>query len=191
MKTYFRALIILAILLTTIGLAGNGVAWTQTGRQDEPSVQGQDGLPLTVVQDDDDEKGTVKPPPRKAKTCKKGNYSLGGVALIKVKRLAHDYCLTASLRKWNKDTGKIPPGAGNILADITDLQFFHRHRRIGTLPESKGIVQICYAVPPGKHAQIYFREYGKKEWKPLLTTFNKGMVCAPAQVSGSYALIGS
>lgn len=192
MKAYFRIFMILAVLLGLVGLARNEVAWAQPGTKSDPSVQAQDGFPTTVVQDDDDEeeKGTVHPPKKKVKTCKTGTFSVGGVAVLKVKRLAHNYCVTASLRKGSKDSGSIPAGAGSILAAITDVQFFYRNHRIGTLPASKGAVEICYAVPPGKQAQIYFREYGKKEWKPLVTSFKKGMACAPAQISGSYALIG-
>jgi hypothetical protein len=188
-----RVIILVSVLLGTIGLAQRQVAWAGPSTEDEQAARLQSFSPASLQDgdDDDDDDGTVKPPRRKARICKSGNYSLGGVVVIHVKRLAHDYCLTAALRKSRKDPGRIPAGAGGILADITDVQFLHRHRRIGTLPASKGVVEICYAIPPGKQGQMYFREYGKKDWKPLITTFVKGMACAPAQVSGSYALIGS
>jgi hypothetical protein len=190
MGKIFRVIILIAVLLGTIGLAQKQIAWAQPATEDGQAAPLEAVSFTALTDDDDDDDGSVKTPPRKAKTCKKGNYALGGVAVLKVKRLAHDYCVTASLRKRSKDTGIIPAGAGTILADVTDVQFFYRHHRIGVLPDSKGKVEICYAIPPGKQGQIYFREYGKKEWKPMLTTFDKSMACAPAQVSGSYALIG-
>jgi hypothetical protein len=132
--------------------------------------------------DSDQKGGTVKPPPGTTKTCKTGNYSLGGVSVVRVHRLAPDYCLTATLRKRD-DTN-------SLLANITDIQFYYQNHAVGTLPDTDGDVDICYALPPGRPAQIYFRGYGSEEWLPLITTYTKHTACAPAQVSGSYALIG-
>lgn len=188
-----RVLILISVLLGTIGLAQHQAAWAGSSPRDEQPGP-LDALSPAALQEEDselDRGGTVKPPYHKERICKRGTYSLRGVSVVRVRRLAHDYCLTAALRKRNKDKGTIPAGAGRLLADVTDIQFFHRRHRIGVLPESKGIVEICYALPPGKHGQIYFRGYGEKDWQPLITTFVKRAACAPAQVSGSYALIGS
>ena len=187
-----RVIILISVLLGTIGLAQRQAAWAQSPARDEqPSGLDAFSPPALVEENSErDRGGTVKPPDHKERICKRGTYSLRGVAVVRVRRLARDYCLTAALRKRSKDKGTIPPGAGKLLADVTDIQFFHRHRRIGVLPESKGSVEICYALPPGKNGQLYFREYGKTDWKPLVTTFVKGAACAPAQISGSYALIG-
>ena len=181
-----RVILLIVVLAGTIGLAQRQVAWAQPADEEVQSAQSESISP-SVLQDNEAKGGTVKPPPGKAKICKKGNYPLGGVAIVRVHRLAHDYCLTASLRKRSNDTGNIP--SRRILADITDIQFFYQNHRIGTLPDSKGDVEICYALPPGKQAQIYFRGFGSEEWKPLITAVTKHTACARAQVSGSYALI--
>jgi hypothetical protein len=145
------------------------------------------------------EPGSVKPPPRFIKVCADGDFSVGGVAGLQVSELEPGYCLQAFL--WNRRFafGRIPEGAGNILAHITFLQIFHHGRLIQELPTEDGRVRICYAVPPGKQAQIYFYDFhrgrfakqsGKPAWEPLDTTVENGMACAPAQETGAYALIG-
>lgn len=181
MGKYIRVLILVVVLAGTIGLAQSQAVWAQPADEDLQSVQSESISPALLL-GGDEKGGTVKPPPGTTKTCKTGNYSLGGVSIVRVHRLAPDYCLTATLRKRD-DTN-------SILAKITDIQFFYQNQPIGTLPDSEGDVEICYALPPDTQAQIYFRGYGSEEWLPLITTYTKRTACAPAQVSGSYALIG-
>ena len=145
------------------------------------------------------EPGTVKPPPRVIRTCRNGNYSVGGVSGLKISELKPGYCVLAFL--WNQRFafGRIPDNAGGFLADITFVQIFHYGRLIQELPAEDGNIDICYAVPPGKQAQIYFFDFhrlhfgektGQLSWEPLETTVENGVACAPAQASGAYALIG-
>ena len=145
------------------------------------------------------EPGTVKPPPRVIKTCKDGNYSVGGVSGLIVSGLKPGYCLQAFLWNHRFAFGRIPDDAGKFLANITFLQIYHRGRIIQELPTADGNVEICYAVPPGKQATIYFYDFnrshfgkhtGQPSWEPLPTTVENGVACAPAQSTGAYALIG-
>ena len=187
-KKYFRVIIILAILLATVGLAQNGVAWAQPVTKNDPSVEAQGDLLMPPPQDDNHH-GTVHTPHDKIKVCKKGNYSVGGVSTLKVKRLARHYCVRASLRHRNETWGNIPAGAGTILADITLFQVIYKDHSVGHLPEEAGHVELCYAVPPGKNAKLYYLDK-KNVWKPMETTVKKGVACARVRASGYYALIG-
>jgi len=144
-------------------------------------------------------RGTVKPPPRVVRTCREGNYSVGGVSGLKVHRLERGYCLQAFLWKHFFPFGRIPDGAGKILAPITFIQYFRFSRFIHKVPDEDGDVEICYAVPADKEAKIYFYNFHgarfgdhnkKRSWEPLETTIENGMACAKAQTSGAYALIG-
>ncbi len=188
MTKHIRVSIMILVLLGILGLAQNSIAWAQPSAGPGSAVQDVSSAAQPYL-DSDNKGGTVKPPPDKAKICKAGNVSLGGVSVVRVIRLEPDYCLSATLRKPSKGTGSTP--AGRILANITDIQFFYQDQSIGTLPESGGVVEVCYALPPGAQAQLYFRGFGAEEWNPLITTYTKNRVCAPAQVSGSYALIGN
>jgi hypothetical protein len=183
-NTYLRAAMILVILLGTIGLARNGVAWAQPGTKNDLSLQEQDGGFTPLLRGDDD--GTVHPPPESIKVCRTGTFSVGGVSILKVKRLAPHYCLKASL--WHEPLGTIPPGAGKTLADITLFQVIYKNHLVKSLPAKDGHVELCYAVLPGKQVKLYFLE--KNVWKPMKTAVKEGLACARVETTGYYALIG-
>jgi hypothetical protein len=180
MKTDVRVLVLLAILAGMIGLARQGEALTPPGMASAVPAQAEAA---------GDDHGTVKPPPKKVKACRRGTYSVGGEAILKVKRLAPHYCVQASLRHRNEVWGNIPAGAGKILADLTLFQVIYKHHPVKSLPASDGHVELCYAVPPGKNAGLYYLDK-HHVWTPLETTFKKGAACARIRTSGYYALIG-
>jgi hypothetical protein len=96
------------------------------------------------------EPGTVKPPPGDITICEDGIHSVGGVSTLDVKDLAPGYCLVAFLRDHGFALGRIPDGAGTVLADITFLRVFYQGRLFYELPAEDGQVKICYAVPPAR-----------------------------------------
>lgn len=145
--------------------------------------------------------GTVRPPPTDIDICDPGTYSLGGISTMRVNRLADGYCLRAYL--WNNAfaIGRIPGGAGRILAEVTFLEFFFQDRFVYKydVPGERDSVQVCYVAPIGMQAKIYFWDFygakfgerrGKPTWTPLETTVTKGVACAVTQTSGAYVLIG-
>src|SRR5690606_22512049 len=114
---------------------------------------------------------TVKPPPPHILRCVSGIGSLSGVSTLSVRDLATGYCLAGFLRDHTFALGQIPPGAGQFLADITFLRIFYYGKLVSDLPEEDGRVRVCYAVPPGKQAQIYFIDFygsqpnGQSSWE--------------------------
>jgi hypothetical protein len=143
--------------------------------------------------------GTVRPPPPDVTICQDGLASVGGVSTLEVDNLSPGYCLAAFLRNRAFAVGRIPDGAGRVLANITFLRVFYNSNFVYDVPEADGDVQVCYAVPAGTQAQIYFFDFygpqfgertGQPEWEPLVTTVENGVACATAQTSGAYALIG-
>lgn len=145
--------------------------------------------------------GSVQPPPTDIDVCDPGIYPLGGISTLRVNRLADDYCLRAYL--WNNAfaIGRIPGGAGRILAEVTFIEYFFQDRFVYKydVPGEKDSIQTCYVVPIGMQAQIYFWDFfgarfgerrGKPGWEPLETTVTNGIACAVTQTSGAYALIG-
>lgn len=143
--------------------------------------------------------GTVKPPPPEVTVCDDGTASVGGVSTLHVNSLAPGYCLAASSRNNGIAVGRIPDGAGTVLANITFLRVFYNGSFVYQLPSANGQVQICYAIPAtATQFQIYFFDFygprtgggsGQPSWQPLETTVTDE-VCASAQTSGAYALIG-
>jgi hypothetical protein len=144
--------------------------------------------------------GTVKPPPPEVTICGNGVVSVGGVSTLQVNNLASGYCLAAFLRNEGFALGRIPDGAGTVLARITFLRVFYNGILVHDLPTQDGQVQICYYVDPEvEQAQIYFFDFygprtngrqGQPSWQPLETTVQGNIACAAAQSSGAYALIG-
>jgi hypothetical protein len=200
MKKYFRILISILVVLGLVLVARSQAAGAQLPSGTELSISAEDqgSLSLHGPGDDDDDdhhKGTVKPPPSKRKICKKGVYSVGGTATIKVTRLSRHYCIHTDLKKRTHVSGHIPQGAGKLLSDVVVLQVFYRNDAISRLPDKAGEAQICFAVPPGKKATIYFlntfkKKDGKPTWVPISTKVKNGLACTGASLSGSYALIG-
>jgi hypothetical protein len=199
MNKYFRILISILVVLGLVLVARSQVAGAELPSGAEPSIAAEDQGSVSLYghgdDDDDEHRGTVKPPPSRRKICKKGVYSVGGTATIKVTRLAKHYCIHTDLKKRTHVHGYIPQGAGKLLSDVVLLQFFYRNHAISRLPDKAGEALICFAVPPGKKASIYFlnslgKKDGKPTWVPISTTVKNGMACAEAELSGSYALIG-
>jgi hypothetical protein len=196
MRKHVRGSLVIALLLVMALSARNHVAWA------DPAAEAQ-GSDLTVEQfaalSGKTDDGTVKPPPPEIVICEEGVHSVGGVSTLEVNDLASGYCLTAFLRNHAFALGRIPDGAGEVLAPITFLRVFHYGRLVYELPEEDGQAEICYAVPPGMTAQIYFFDFygprfgersGQPSWEPLETTVSDGLACASSQTTGAYALIG-
>lgn len=200
MGKYFRLSIVLILILVLTLLASSDLAWAGTGKGAGDVNRPAAGAGQAEVSADKPEPGTVKPPPGEVSVCEKnGIFSVGGVAVLQVNNLAPGYCLVAFLREHAFAVGRIPTGAGEVLADITFLRIFYHGELVYELPREDGQVIVCYAVPPGKTAQIYFLNFygprfgqagGQPSWEPLETTVENGIACAPAQTTGAYALIG-
>jgi hypothetical protein len=183
-----RVLILIVVLVGSIGLAQKQAAWAQPSAADDRSAGSGNGTFSFLGGDEEDKGGTVKPPPKKVKACKRGTFSVGGVSVLKVKRLADDYCVMGSLQKRHHVPGKIPPGAGTILADITLFQVLYRHHFVSILPDRAGHVELCYAIPPGVKAKLYYRDH--LQWKRMDTNVRGKTACARVFAAGYYALIG-
>jgi hypothetical protein len=168
-------------------------------------VEGENGLVFTTgiyspTATPQPKGGTVKPPPPQIYVCLPGNYSLSAVSTVKISALAPDWCVRAYLWRHGFAIGQIPGGAGRILADVTFVEFFYQGTFVYQYTGAPNSVQVCYAVPAGTQAQIYFFDHygprfgnpqsGKPGWVPLATTIQNGIACAQAQTSGAYALIG-
>jgi hypothetical protein len=165
----------------------------------ENTLQWDAGL-YTTRQPARPEPGTVRPPPAEVTVCENGIASVGGVSILDVDNLAPGYCLAAFLRSNAFAVGRIPDGAGTVLAPITFLRVFYNSTFVYEVPAADGSVQVCYALT-GMPTQvaIYFYDFygprfeggnGQPAWEPLPTTVEGNVACAAAQTSGAYALIG-
>ena len=140
--------VILALLILAIG------AITFTLFNASPATAADAVLNALNFQDDDedDHDGTVQPPGDDIDVCKRGDYSVGGVATLSVKnvrdRRDDDDCFRAHAEDSSGVSG-LPGNAGAVLSDLVVLQ------SVGNGTN----VKICFAAPPGQKVQIYF--YGQ------------------------------
>lgn len=206
-----RILIAITALLALLFLAGRQAAWAANpASQSNGAAPGQAGLSVAAdkdddddckqdkkdkdknknkdkdkkkdkCEDDDDDDGTVKPPHDENAVCKRGDYSVGGVASLQVKNLRgrgkNEECFKTKTEDASSVSG-LPGNAGAVLADVVVLE------SLG--PGSS--VKICFAAPPGKKVKIYASR--QDSWKALGTSVKNGQACAQVPRSGSFALAG-
>jgi hypothetical protein len=193
---HVRVLIAAVLAVAILFAARNSIAWAGPGADVETSVlqRGQGS-----VSGDKPDPGSVKPPPGDLTLCEDGIHSIGGVATLEVTELAPGYCLVAFLRNHAFAIGRIPDGAGSVLAQITFLRVFYHGKLVYELPVEDGQAELCYAIPPGKTAQLYFFDFygprfgerkGQPSWELLETDVEGGIACAASQTTGAYGLIG-
>ena len=199
MGKYFRLLIATVLLAAVALLARNNIAWAGPVTVEQQSITAQEQSSINSAKPGPC-KGTVCPPPSTITICTDGTSSVGGVATLKVSQLSSEYCLEAFLHHKAIALGRIPDGAGQVLANAMFLRVYRLSRFVYDLPSADGTVEVCYAVPPGiQQAQIYFYDFygprfgkrtGQPTWEPLQSTVTGGVACATARTSGVYALIG-
>jgi hypothetical protein len=158
------------------------------------------GLVSIILPVTGNQPGTVRPPPPEVSICQDGFASVGGLSTLEADNLAPGYCLAAFLRNGGVALGRVPDGAGRILANITFLRVFQNSSFVYEVADGDGEVLVCYAVPVGTtDPQIYFFDFygpqfgertGQPEWELLPTTVEDGVACVAAQTSGAYALFG-
>ena len=196
-KNYLRVMVVIAMLMGIALLAKGQVAWAGPASEtDSVAISGQVDASVQLKKPDP---GTVKPPPSSIEICENGVFSVGGVITLEITDLKPGYCVEAFL--WNHAfaIGRIPDDAGQALAHLGFLRIYLNGRLIYELPQEDGTIEICYAIPPEKQAQIYFYDFygprfgeqtGQPSWEKADTTVENNIACAFAQVSGVYALIG-
>lgn len=187
-----RLLTALSMALGIAFLAGEQAAWAGPATQAKHANGVADLFPAPPEHGGGP--GTVHPPKPWVWICDEGFFSVGGVSTLSVENLAPHYCIRAFLWKARWPPVKPPAGFGKFLAAITFVQVYYKGRFVKRLPPEDGQAELCYAVPPGKQAKIYFLDLykgkGKPGWKALKTTMKDGLACVPSQDSGAYALIG-
>ena len=143
--------------------------------------------------DHDHDHGTVKPPPHKIKVCKKGDYSVGGMATLDVDNMKKGYCIESESKDKSEMTGHLPNNAGTVMTDLVFNQVYYNDRSQKKLSSSNQ-AQICFADPPGKkQVKIYYLDTSGNPngtWKAIKTKISKGLACADTGVSGAYVLVG-
>ncbi len=196
MNKTIRILIAIVLLSVIVVVADKNVAWAGSLSVSNQAVSPQEQASAAL---DKPEPGSVKPPPGELTACKDGTFSVGGVAVLSITDLAPGYCVIGFLRNHGPALGRVPDGAGKVLAPVTFLRIFYHGKLVSDLPIADGQVQLCYSLYPDKTVQMYFLDfYGPRfgrpkdqlTWLPVATTVDEVTACTAAQATGAYALIG-
>jgi hypothetical protein len=137
--------------------------------------------------------GSVLAPSATTTITTSGTYAAGGICMLKIHYKVDGLSDTLHVEPPEFDTIAIP------FADMPDLLYFPgchvthfrdaRVKYVMTPPE--GDWEICFAARPGKVMTIYYYEYEDPAhqyvnpahlvgpWKPLVTTTENGLACAP------------
>lgn len=192
MGKYIRAFLVLAMLIGFVVLvnsrgasAANSVdiTYQASPKQIDLSMSSNKDDPCKDQKDNNKDKDKCKvrsviPPDDDIEVCKRGEYSVGGVAILDVKNLRGEDCLSAYTRDADPALDQLPQGSGAILSDVIVM----------TLPPRGGVLKVCFAVPPGEKAQIYSTKGGT--WTAVKTHVKNGVACAEVKDTGGYALVG-
>jgi hypothetical protein len=192
MTKYIRILIAIAMILGLVLLAKNQAAWAaQPADDSDDSALAQIGPYAPWQREDPCERekfrtkhpekcngGSVRPPHPNIHVCERGEFSVGGVAVVDINNLRNEGCLTANTRSPDANLDRLPSGGGTIVSDVIVM----------TLPPKGATLKICFAVPPGEDAKIYSSAGGTLN--PLKTNVKNGIACANVKNSGNFMLVG-
>jgi hypothetical protein len=187
MNKGLRILIATLLLVSILLLARDHIAWA--GNLDSQSTGILQSQNQSAFQGDDRDRepGSVKPPPVVVPPITKpGTYSVGGVCVLVVERLAANVSVQASLQSF-KVLEKHPKEIGRYLSGVCSVAYVKDGKGIPRLAPADGSVKICFARVPKKHSKIYV--YDGKHWIGLDTKVEGGLVCADASRSGKYVLV--
>ena len=199
MGKFVRTCIVIIMFLSVVLLARNNVAWAATPASRGDQLSGEETeLSAALDRDQDCDKdrnkdkdkckckkgedcGSVKPPVDHLKICEPGLYSIGGAAILDVRKLQDGDkkpdCFYAYVEDPENVRG-LPNEDGPVLSETIVL----------TSVGQGSIIRICFAAPPSKEVTIYFSAGGS--WKALGTQVKDGMACTQVPGSGSFVLVG-
>lgn len=125
MNRSFWIIIVVVLFLSVLLLARNQVARVTPSTKQPAAAQDPGLVSLYQPSANGDNAGTVKPPPAEVTICEDAVGSVGGVSTVTINNMAPGYCLAAFLRNHGFALGRIPDGAGKVLANITFLRVFY------------------------------------------------------------------
>lgn len=187
--------IAIILFLSIVFLAYQGAAGASRSTDPSLSTKEEPRQSPAAAKDDDCDKdkkgkdrcgGTVKPPKGSVLIPVTGEYSIGGFCTLSVELNDSDIQLDARL--ITPLPGELPDTVQKIRQGCL-LTYSRSNEVLFELPPESGNTTICFAALPNKQMTVYFHNtYSPdSEWAPLETTaLAGGIVCAPANASGTY-----
>ena len=139
-------------------------------------------------------KGSIIPPAPTGRITQSGTYSFGGICTLIVVYKQSGLSDEVQVELPTVDTKKVPFGDDQGFLYLPGCHVVHYDPIYMQVTPEMGSWKICFAAYPGKEMTIYYYQDDYKTitppWKPLPTSIENGMACAPADYTGVYAPAG-
>ena len=180
-----RFLIVIALLIGSLALAHNQVAWASKSSDQGLLVENNELQPAFADHDNDYNHGSVKPPPKEIVITKSGTYSVGGFCTITITLTSPD------VKAFVRVERLVPlrfPNSFQRIRQGCHVAYYKSGKRINELTPELGSSTICFAATPKKEMKLHFYNIytHKPSWSALATTVNDGIACAAGNRSGTY-----
>lgn len=196
MKKPIRLLIVSAVVIAVIAIAGTSVAWAKLSPQSADAASTGWGMqraaPLDGVQPAAPEdgpsassgyQGTVLPNGcTGVNITESGQFSICGIAVLNVDLKASNVELILTVESLPADVSK-------ALVGTVRLDCFVDGKAEDGPHDPHAALQLCFAAPPDKDVQVMFFDEAAQSWTALETKVEGGQACAPANYSGRYILV--
>lgn len=165
MRKYIQIFVVLALVLTIIGVARNSPAWA-SGQLSSAAK------PLSVID-----------------ITESGKYTIGGLCEFNVVYTGSGASAKAAVDITAEESRKVPFAYEDQLY-LAGCHIIHYVMNV-VKPEMSptyGSWEICFGDRPDEQLTIYYYPDDRStDWLPLVTTVKDGLACAPAIYSGVYA----
>lgn len=173
MKNYIKLFVVLALVLTVVGVARNSPAWASSLlASEQPSGASQPLSEITVTES--------------------GSYFVGGLCQLNVVYTRSGASATAAIDVSAEDSRKVPYSYDDDLY-LAGCHIVHytMDKETREMSPTYGSWEVCFGDRPDVELMVYYYlddpENGSAVWQPLTTTVADGFACAPANYSGVYA----
>ncbi len=173
MKKYIQLAVVLALVLTAVGVAASNPAWASSLL----SLRSNSAQPASVV------------------ISGSGTYNIGGICSLEVAMKATGLQDKADSEVPVTESRQVPfSGEGELFFPGCHIVHMKADKVVNEADTNDGSWKVCFGTRPEANVVIYYYldtpESGSRVWAPLPTTIENGFACAPAVYTGVYMPAG-
>jgi hypothetical protein len=181
MKKVLQFLVVIALVLTVVGIAKYNTAWASQSDAAKSGAQPVAGVNLI--------------PPMKITITGSGLYNVGGICTLDVGYKVDGLQDMADAEVPLSESSKVPfTGLEKLVAPGCHIVHYKAGQIVREASSTDGNWKVCFGANPNLKMRIYYYldtpASGKQVWTPIDSTVENGYVCAPALFTGVYMPAG-
>ncbi len=185
MKKYLQILVVVALVLTVIGIAGGNSAWAGSWFSSAQPKPASDISPADLNASQ----------PFSIVITGSGSYLVGGVCKIDVEYKGTGLKDNADAEVPVSESSKVSfSGEGELFYPGCHIVHFKADKKVDQASADDGSWKVCFAQRPDIKMVIYYYmdnpTGGSRVWQALDTTSENGFACASAMFTGVYMPAG-